>query len=183
LNKSIELVDAQVLLKPYRPGDASRLYEAVRESITELSQWMFWCHQDYSVAESWAWLESRADAWKKGNDYDFSINDPGDGQYLGGCGINRVDSINRVANLGYWVRSSRTGEGVATAATLLLARYCFNELLLNRIEIIVATGNRASQRVAEKVGAVREGVLRKRLVIRDSIHDVVMFSLVRGDFV
>ena len=183
MKREIELVDAPVLLKPYRPGDATRLHEAVRESITELSTWMHWCHNDYSVEESWAWLESRADAWDKGTEYDFSINDSRSGQYLGGCGLNRVDSINRVASLGYWVRSSRTGEGVATTAVLLLVRFGFDELMLNRIEIMAATGNKASQRVAEKAGAIREGVLRKRLIVHDNVHDVVMFSLIRDDLV
>jgi ribosomal-protein-serine acetyltransferase len=181
LKTDIELADAQVRLKPYRPGDATRLYEAVRESIGELSKWMHWCHQDYSIEESWAWLEARADAWKKGTDYDFSITGSRDGQYLGGCGLNRVDTINRVASLGYWVRSSRTGEGIATAATRLLARFGFDELKLNTIEIMAATGNKASQRVAGKAGAIREGVLGKRLVVRDSVHDVVIFSLFRDD--
>lgn len=50
---------------------------------------------------------------------------------------------------------------------------------LIRLEILIAVGNTASQRVAEKVGAVREGILRKRLVLHDEAHDAVMFSLVR----
>jgi ribosomal-protein-serine acetyltransferase len=62
-----------------------------------------------------------------------------------------------------------------------VARFGFNELKLNRIEIVVAVRNTASLRVAEKVGATREGVLRSRLVAHGQIHDAVMFSLIRGD--
>jgi ribosomal-protein-serine acetyltransferase len=63
-----------------------------------------------------------------------------------------------------------------------VARFGFEELKLNRIEIVVATGNHRSQKVAEKVGAVCEGVLRRRLMVRETIYDAVMFSLVPADF-
>ena len=73
------------------------------------------------------------------------------------------------------------GQGIAPAATVLLARWGFQELRLRRIEIIVATGNVRSQRVAEKAGAQREGVLRQRIKINDRMHDAAMYSLVPGD--
>jgi RimJ/RimL family protein N-acetyltransferase len=64
------------------------------------------------------------------------------------------------------------------AAALLLGDFGFKELKLNRIEILVAVDNLASQRVAAKVGAVREGVLRNRLLLHGKIHDAVIFSLI-----
>ena len=97
--------------------------------------------------------------WKTGTSYNFAIFDVTDGSYLGGCGLNQINSIVNMANLGYWVRTSRTKRGVATAATLLLAQFGFEELNLKRIEIVVNVNNVVSQRVAEKAGATREGVL------------------------
>jgi RimJ/RimL family protein N-acetyltransferase len=73
------------------------------------------------------------------------------------------------------------GQGVAPAATILLAKWGFEALKLMRIEILVATGNARSLRVAEKVGAKREGILRNRITIRDEVHDGVMHSLIPGD--
>ena len=89
--------------------------------------------------------------------------------------------MHRFANLYYWVRSSRRGEGIATIATRLVARYGLVQLGLNRIEIVVAVGNLASIRVAEKVGATHEGVLRSRIALPDSISDALMFSLIPAD--
>jgi RimJ/RimL family protein N-acetyltransferase len=54
-------------------------------------------------------------------------------------------------------------------------------LKLIRIEIVAAVGNLASQRVAEKAGAVREGVMRKALLVRDTAHDAVLTSLIEED--
>ena len=100
---------------------------------------------------------------------------------MGGCGLNNIDNNNRVANLGYWVRSSRTGKGIASSVVGLLARFAFEELKLNRVEIIPAISNKASQRVAIKAGATKEGILRKRIVVGDKIYDGIMFSLIPGD--
>jgi RimJ/RimL family protein N-acetyltransferase len=86
-----------------------------------------------------------------------------------------------MANLGYWVRTSAAGRGVATNATRAAARFGFEQLGLRRIEIVAAVDNIPSQRVAEKAGAVREGILRQRLLIRGKSMDAVLFSLVRED--
>jgi RimJ/RimL family protein N-acetyltransferase len=83
--------------------------------------------------------------------------------------------------LGYWVRISRTRQGIASRVAVLLAHYAFEHLGLVRVEIVVAVGNRASQRVAQKVGAVREGILRNRMVVGENVYDAVMYSLIPQD--
>ncbi len=179
--EGLQLVSEQVVLRPYCLDDVESLYKAVRESVAEVSLWMPWCHADYAIEESRTWVESRAEAWEKGTEYEFVITDSHTGLVLGGCGLNNIDRANGNANLGYWVRTGRTRQGVATTATRLLAGFGFNELGLNRIEILAATGNRASRRVAEKAGATREGTLRNRLAIREEVHDAVIFSFVPED--
>ena len=175
------LVSGQVLLRPYRLDDADGLYAAARESIAEVSPWMKWCHADYSIEESATWIEQCAERWQQGTEYNFVIADSMGGSFLGGCGVGYINQVDRVVNLGYWVRTSRTRQGVASTATRLLARFGFEELKLNRIEIIAATGNLASQRVAEKAGATREGILRNRLVVHENVYDMVMFSFIPQD--
>jgi ribosomal-protein-serine acetyltransferase len=178
----IQLTDGSVVLRPLQARDIGPMYQAVRESITEVSRWLAWCHPDYSVEDSTTWIESRPAAWASGTEYSFAITDAADDTFLGTCGLNRIDPIHRWANLGYWVRSSRTRKGVATAATLLVARFALEELKLNRVEIVIADSNAASLRVAEKVGATREGLLRRKVMAHGEVHDAVMFSLIWQDF-
>ncbi len=104
-----------------------------------------------------------------------------DEQFLGGCGLNQINRVNRFANLGYWVRTSQAGHGVATAAARLLAQFGFGELKLSRLELVIDVDNQASQRVAEKLGAFREGVLRHRLFMHNQTRDAVMYSLIPRD--
>jgi RimJ/RimL family protein N-acetyltransferase len=180
--RDISLTDGIVSLRPYRLSDTDDTYQAIRESLAELSPWLPFAHKNYSAKESRAWIKQRPGEWEKRRTYDFAIFDAKDGSYLGGCGINRIDYDNLSANLGYWIRTSRTGHGAAPAAARLLAGWGFSELKLNRIEIVVATDNQRSLRVAEKVGARREGIQRNRLIVRDKPHDGMMHSLIPPDF-
>jgi RimJ/RimL family protein N-acetyltransferase len=175
------LISGPVLLRPYAPEDADSLYAAARESIPEMHPWMPWCHPDYAIEESREWVRQCPDKWREGTEYNFVIADSADGSYTGGCGLNAVDRGNGIANLGYWVRTSRTRQGVATTTARLLAVFGLSDLGLSRIEIVVATGNTASLRVAQKVGARREGVLRNRLINPDGVTDAVVFSLIPED--
>jgi ribosomal-protein-serine acetyltransferase len=182
MQKDIKLVKGKILLRPYRPGDAVCMFEAAIESINELDPWMPWCHAGYTMEESENWIKSCDEAWDKGTAHEFAVLDSQTGQYLGGCGLNHIDPVYKTANLGYWVRSGSTRHGIATTATMLLARFGFAQLKLNRIEIIIAVENSKSQRVAEKSGAKREGILRNRISINDQVHDAVVFSFIPQDF-
>lgn len=168
-----------IRIRPYLLADAADVFAAVKESTAELAPWMPWCHPGYSIDDSRSWLQLQTVAFERGDAYEFAITSA-DGSYLGGCGLNQIDRANNRANLGYWVRTTAARRGVATSAVLALRDWGFEKTTLIRLEIVVAVGNAASRRVAEKSGAVLEGVLRDRLVLHGSAHDAVMFSLTRS---
>jgi RimJ/RimL family protein N-acetyltransferase len=176
-----ELADELILIRPYREADAELLYEAVRESIAEVSPWLPWCHENYSIAESREFIAARSIISQGDEWYSFGIFDKASRRFCGGVGLNFINRVHQIANLGYWVRTSAAGRGVATRATRLAARFGFETLGLHRIEIVAAVDNVASQHVAERAGARREGVLRKRLLIQGQPRDAVMYSLVAED--
>ncbi len=177
----LELSEGPILIRPFREADAGALYEAVRESIPEVSPWLPWCHQNYSIEESREFIGSRELASQGGEWYSFGVFETDTGRFLGGVGINFINRVHQMANLGYWVRTCAAGRGIATKATRLAARFGFEQLGLHRIEIVAAVANVPSQRVAEKAGARREGVLRNRLLINGESLDAVLFSLVPED--
>jgi len=171
----------EIRIRPYEPSDAEALYEAVRESIDEIGAWLEWCHPDYSIDESRSWIDHCIEARAAGSEYNFAVVDSKE-VLLGGCGLNRLQLSHRVANLGYWVRSSAVGRGVATRATVLLADFAFRQTALNRLEIVASTRNIGSQRVAERAGARREAVVRSRLFLHGEAHDAAQFAFVRAEF-
>ena len=171
-----------VKIRRHELVDVPLLFDAARESIADVSRWLPWCHPRYSIEESLEWVLKCQKAWDEGLEYSFAIFDGHTEAFAGGVGLNQLDRFHRVANLGYWVRTGCTGRSLATAAARLAANFGFEELGLTRIEITAAVENKASRRVAEKLGALREGVLRKRLVINDQSQDVVIHSLLAEDW-
>jgi ribosomal-protein-serine acetyltransferase len=166
----------KVQIRPYQPGDADAFFEAAQESVQDVHPWLPWCHPDYTRAEAEGWVERQIQAWQQREELEFCIVDP-EGRLLGGCGLNQINSTHRFANVGYWVRSRAAGSGVASAAVGDLIRFAREETELLRLEIVVAIGNRASARVAEKVGASLEGTLKKRLFLHGQAHDAYMYAL------
>jgi ribosomal-protein-serine acetyltransferase len=169
------------VIRPYTLGDAPLLYAAARESIAELSPWMPWATGSYAIEDSVAYLQSLQELAANELSYDFAVIDRDSGTYLGGCGINQINRRYNFANLGYWVRTSATRHGVASAATRLVARFAFELLHLNRVEIVMDVRNVASRRAAEKAGATFEGVMRNRLLLNGDPRLAAMFSLIPAD--
>ena len=170
---------SEIQLRPYRLEDAEVLHEAILESVREISPWMAWCHPNYSLQEARSWIELTLAGREAGTMYDFAIWS--DNEYVGACGINQIQPDNRVANLGYWIRSSRAGEGIAPRAVRWLLDWAMTHTDLNRIEIVAAVENTRSQRVAEKVNATREAVLAQRLMANGRPSDAVVYCVLRTD--
>jgi RimJ/RimL family protein N-acetyltransferase len=141
---------------------------------------MPWCRPDLTVDDARSWIGAQVASFESRAAFEFVIVSA-EGGFLGGCGLNQIDGANRRANLGYWVRSSATRRGVATTAIRQLVPWAFTKTDLVRLEVVVSVKNAASLRAAEKAGAVREGVLRERLLLHGKSHDAVIFSFVRSD--
>jgi len=181
MNPNEELTDDSIIVRAYREADATALYEAARESIPEVSVWLPWCHENYSIEESREFVSSRAQAAAGDEWYSFATFEKDSGRFLGGVGLIFNNRVHKMANLGYWVRTSAAGRGVATRAARLVVRFGFAQIGLHRIEILAAVRNVASQSVAVIVGVLREGLLRKRLLIRGESQDAMLFSLLPED--
>ncbi len=168
-------------MRPFRFVDAEELFAAVRESLAELEPWMSWAHDRYSLEEAKDFIRITRARWEDGSLYAFAITEK-NGGILGGCSLSHIHPVYHLCNLGYWVRTSRRGEGIAVRATRLAARYAFENIGLIRVEIVTGVKNAASSRVAEKAGAHYEGILHNRMVVGTKICDAHMFSLIPQDF-
>lgn len=162
-----------------RGEDCDALHAAVRESVEALLPWMPWCQPGYGRANALDWIKRSRAGHALGKGFEFCIFD--DGALVGCCGLNRINHQDCTANLGYWVRSSRTREGIATNAVRRVVGWAFANTALERLEIVAAVENLASQAVALRAGATREAVLRHRTMQDGRSVDAVVFSVLRGD--
>lgn len=179
----VALHGPRIILRPHEPEDIDPLLEAVRESVDELSPWLPWCHADITRRELAAFVDASRAGWKDQSQYQFLISDARSQAVLGGISLAHVVKSNRLANMGYWVRTAATRRGIASEAARLVAEFAFNQLGLSRIEIAVIPANKASRKVAEKAGARLESMARCRLVMHGKAFDAALYSLIPADLV
>ena len=101
------------------------------------------------------------------------------------CGSVRlrdIDHDDRKASIGYFLGSPFTGKGIVTAAVHAVLAWSFETLGLNRIELRCATSNAPSTRVAERLGFVREGMLRQGECLNGVFVDHYVYGLLKAQF-
>jgi RimJ/RimL family protein N-acetyltransferase len=86
-----------------------------------------------------------------------------------------------VAEVAYWTTRAARGRGVAPRATTALTRWAFDEIGFHRLELMHATANEASCRVAGKAGFALEGTKRSAVLHQDGWHDMHLHARVQGD--
>lgn len=170
-------------LRPFRKRDAEPLLDAVVASLTDLHKWLPWAHLGYNRMDATRYVRETAKAWREGRAYDFAIRRHDDADYhVGNISIWHVSRPFRVGEIGYWVRSDETSRGVGTEVTARLVQVGFEELNLHRIVLRIAIGNRGSERIAEKLGFTREGILREEIKVAGAWLDHTVYSLLEDEF-
>jgi RimJ/RimL family protein N-acetyltransferase len=158
--------------------DAPALEAACQDA--EIAHWIPFVPVPYTRADAEAYLRSCLESGEEER-RPFAVVDPESDELLGSIDMG-LNAYQYRGHVGYWVVASARGRGICTAALRLVSRWALEELELQRLELITDPDNRASQRVAEKAGYRREGVLRAHLRHPDGrIRDSVMFSLLPGE--
>jgi ribosomal-protein-serine acetyltransferase len=172
----------QLSLRPWTPGDAPALFDAVANSAAEIGPWSPWWSPSFDADSALSFIEMTIQERSKGKAHELAITATEDGheQIIGSCGINEINAMHGVANMGYWVHSAFTGRGIATTIVKQLAAWVFENLELNRLELVIASGNVASCRVAQKSNAIHEGRQESRLILHGTVYDAEMYAITRG---
>jgi RimJ/RimL family protein N-acetyltransferase len=127
-----------------------------------------------------AWVGRYVSGWDDGSRAGFAIVSA-EGEFLGLAAIVDLDLAGREGEIGYIVAPAARGRGVAGRALRLISAWALGPLGLERVELRISTANQASIRVAERLGYVREGVLRS-LRLKDEVReDVAVYSLLAGE--
>lgn len=173
----------RLILRRFTRRDTDAMFQAIEGSLPQLSEFLPWAHAAYSRDDATGYVRDSIAAWKEGRAFDFAIrlrSHPG--HHIGNISIWHVSRLGRTGEIGYWVRSDQSGRGIATEATAAMVEKGFVNLGLHKVTLRIAQGNRASERVAEKLGFTREGVLREELKINGVWVDHTLYSLLEHEF-
>lgn len=170
-------------LRPFKRRDLDSLLDAVRVSLPTLTEWLPWAHMTYGRRDGLIFLRDSMAAWGEGRAYDFTIRSrEHPDHHLGNVSIWYTSRQSSVGEVGYWIRSDEAGKGIATEAAARALEIGFDELELHRILLRIAVGNEASQRVAEKLGFTREGLLRQELKVQGEWLDHTAWGLLEEEY-
>ncbi len=174
------LVDGPTALRPWRDTDIAALVAACQDP--EIVRWTR-VPSRYTESDARAYLMARYDAVLAGATAPFAIVQAPDGPLLGSISLMRFAWEHARAEVGYWLAREARGHGHATRAVGLICSWGFGALALARIDLLAATGNLASQRVAQRAGFTREAVLRSYMHGSGPGErlDMVAFGLLRDE--
>ena len=165
-------------LEPIGPNLADELWEASKASLLELRRWMWWANEA-SLESTRAFAEDTERQRREGMSYQFAVRD--DLGVAGAMGIDIHGAERRIGEVGYWIHTDRAGQGYGTEAGHAVVDFAFADLGLYRLELRAGVENRASQRVAEKLGFRREGTLRQGCPLGRTGYDCYLYGLLASD--
>ena len=173
----------RLILQRFTRRDSSTLDEAIRASLTDLNQWLPWARMDYASGDTSAFIRDSVQAWKEDRAWDYSIRSKGDlSRHIGNVSLWTVSKLGKIGEIGYWVRSDETSRGICTEAVDRLLGEAFGSMGYHKVVLRIAVGNEASDRVAQKLGFTKEGVLREELLIRGNWVDHSLWSLLDREY-
>jgi ribosomal-protein-serine acetyltransferase len=173
------IANGDLMLRRHREDDRDALVKVLRRSAASIGRWLAWCHADYGPDEAAQFIAMARRQWSEGGPYDLLVERHG---RLAGCvRLRFIAPEDRMGNLGYWVDAEQQGQGIAVRASRLAARLAFESLGMVRLELVIAQGNHASRRVAEKLGAQFEYLARHRLLDGDTPITAAIYSLIPSD--
>ncbi len=142
-----------------------------------------WRYMRYGKVESEAdirtWVQELLALQAQGTDLPFAVIQQSSGEPLGCTRYLHIDPPNRSLEIGgTWYGLAAQGSLVNTECKYLLLRHAFETLHCIRVWFKADARNQRSLRALEKIGAVKEGVLRNHMILPDGfIRHSVMFSL------
>jgi len=157
-----EVLETQrLVLRAVDAGHGPVAHAALVESFEQLQPWMPWAKTLQTPEQSEANARAMRSKWLSREAIDFCWFRKDDGFFVGRGGLHTIDWSIPKFEIGYWVRTSCAGQGIASEATLALCDFARDQLGARRLEIGSDARNAPSRRVAEKCGFVLEGILRQ----------------------
>ncbi len=165
-----------------RPGDGAALNAAAIESLKNLRPWLPWAQKAPLVEESETFCRTSYSKFLARQDMPLLLWLKDTHTCIGGAGLHRINWDVPKVEIGYWLRTSYTGQGYMTEAVEAIKAFAFDVLRARRVEIRMDISNDRSRRVAERCGFELEGILRNEArTVYGELRDTRVYSKVRTD--
>lgn len=171
----ITLENDIVKLKPLELNDSAGLLTA--GSYPEIWSYMSMTIEKRKDVDNF--VEKALMAKQQQTEFPFVIVDKQSGKIVGSTRFMNIDEQHQRLEIGYtWLTSAYWRTAINTNCKYLLLQYCFEQLYLRRVQIKTDHNNRRSQNAIERIGAIKEGVLRNHMIRKDgTTRHTVIYSI------
>jgi RimJ/RimL family protein N-acetyltransferase len=165
------LVDSKLLLRPWAPEDAPEVFDVCQDPLI---QEFTTVPVPYTREISELFVTSRAASYL--NRDVIALAGIRNGELVLSVSLHSIHEFDHVGEIGYWVKSTARGEGLAALAVQMITDFAFG-IGFRRITAITLPENKASQKTLLKAGFEMETLLRQGMTKRDgSQTDAVLFA-------
>jgi [ribosomal protein S5]-alanine N-acetyltransferase len=169
----------RLLLRPVGVGDEEAMFRIFSDpDVMRYWSWLPWTSMD----EARSFVTREIAAMTAGEYVRWVVVRAADDVSIGMTTLFSISGQSRRAEIGYALERAAWGQGLMHEALLEVLRYAFEDLDLHRIEADIDPRNTASARSLERLGFVREGLLRDRWIVGDEISDSALYGLLRLDW-
>lgn len=167
-----------VVLRAFAPSDAELVRSVADDPVIPLATTV---PTSGALGDALAFIDRQHDRLASGVGYSFAVVDSDGGEPVGQVGLWLRDLAEGRVSVGYWIASRYRRRGYAFAALDAISRWGLSLDGVFRIELQVEPWNEGSWRTAERVGYVREGLMRSWRQIGDERRDLYLYSLLASD--
>jgi RimJ/RimL family protein N-acetyltransferase len=177
----ITLTGRLVRLEPLSPSHVADLTRAGQDEA-------IWRHMPYGLIRTEeqmsAFVRDGLARQARGTDVPFAVIHLPSGRAIGCTRYMAIEAAHRGLEIGgTWYAREFQRTGVNTECKYLLLRHAFESLGCIRVQLKTDLRNERSQRAIERLGAVREGVLRKAMIMPDGyLRSTVVYSIVDDEW-
>lgn len=176
----------QVTIRPFKSSDASNLQRAILGSVDHVGLWLDWCTPRYTLSVARSWVRESMALWSEGAVFRWAIvpMEPSSlrSNPILGCVEINVPAIGTpVARMGYWVAREVLGRGVCTQAAVQALQWGFEQLNLERVELLIQPDNEASIAVAKKLGATFQERLEGAIAFHDQRKAADLYAVTAAE--
>lgn len=162
----------EIFLRAIEEKDALVLHRLINDP--DIEKMVLGWSRPVSERQQMQWIQARST-----DEVRFMIEV--DGEAVGTIFLTELDFKNSSALLNIKLLQTEHGnKGIGTKSLQLLMDYCFDELNLHCLYAYILEYNQASQRLFEKCGFVKEGVMKQRIYKQGSYHDIFSYSFIKG---